>query len=180
MNATDATRLIEEGGLRGARLRLLVPSGPRPYLPKPLVTAQIIQKQLGNAGVIVSLVETSTSDSYFSDLRSGRFDLALGGWIGDTIDPADYFEALLSSAAVGSTLLANCSRWNDPATDALLGRFRIEPTEGNRRAIEQLIADEVPFLPLIYGQASALHVRRVRDVTLTPTGSMSLAGVTIT
>lgn len=180
INPSDAARFIEESGLRGARLRLLIPWGPRPYLPKPFSTAQIIQKQLGAAGVIVTLVETKTSDSYFADLSAGRFELALGGWIGDTLDPADYFEALLSSAAIGSTRLANCSRWRHPSADTMLGRFRVEPSDTNRRAIEHLIADEVPFLPLIYGQASAVHARRVRDVRLTPTGSMSLAGVTIT
>jgi ABC-type transport system substrate-binding protein len=179
-NPIDAARFIEEAGLRGERLRLLIPWGPRPYLPKPLSIAQSIQKQLGNAGVLVTLIETASPESYFADLTAGRFELALGGWIGDTLDPADYFEALLSSHAIGSASLANCSRGRQRSTDEMLGRFRVEPSDANRRAIEHLIADEVPFLPLIYGQASALHARRVHDVMLTATGSMSLAGVTIT
>jgi len=178
-NSAAAIRFIEESGLRGATLRLLVPWGPRPYLPKPLGTAQIIQKHLGIMGILVNLVET-TSENYFADLAAGRFDLALGGWIADTLDPADYFEALLSSQAVGGSTMANNSRWRQPSTDAMLGRFRIDPSDTNRREIEHFIADEVPFLPLVYGQSSAVHAHRIREVMLTPTGSMSLARVTIT
>lgn len=179
-NATgEAARLLEQAGLFRAHLTLLVPWAPRPYLPKPIAVAQIIQKQLLAVGVVISLIETKTSDDYFARLSGGRFHMALGGWIADTPDPADYFEALLSSHVIGNTVFSNHCRWNDARTDDLLGRFRVDPSDANRREIEQLIADETPFLPLIYGQSSIVHTRRVRDVTLTPTGSIPLAGLTV-
>jgi len=177
--ASDASRLIEESGLRGSRLTLLVPWAPRPYLPKPLTAARLIQRQLGNAGITVTLIEPKTSDDYFGQLSAGRFHLALGGWIADTPDPADFFEALLASHSIGSALFSNYSRWHDAHTDELLVRFRIDPSDANRRELEQLIVDEAPFLPLIYGQSSAVHARRVRDVVLTPTGSVFLGELRI-
>jgi len=169
-----------DGSLAGTRLSMLLPWTPRPYLLKPAAVAAAIQKRLADRGIVVSLVETRDSEEYFTFLTSGRFDLALGGWIADTADPADYYEALLSSEAVGNRNFANHARWNHPATDALLAQFRIDPSEEHRRSIEQLIADEEPFLPLMHGQTCAVHGRRIRNVTLSPTGSISLASVSVT
>lgn len=175
----DGARLIRESGLAGARLTLLVPWAPRPYLPKPVTVAQIIQQRLSDAGVTLSLIETKNGDDYFNALNDGRFDLALGGWIADTADPADYYDALLSSHAVGNINFANHSRWADSATDALLETFRADSTETRRGEIERIIAEEVPFLPLVYGQSCVAHGRHVRNVTLGPTGSLSLAAFTV-
>ena len=179
MSSGDAARMIQESGLRGARLKLVVPWAPRPYLLKPMVAAQIIQKRLADVGVTVSVVETTSDDEYFNMLTDGHFDLALGGWIADTIDPADFYDALLSSRTIGNGNFANHSRWGSDATDAMLEQFRIDPSDAHRRRIEQLIADQVPFLPLLYGQSCVVHGRRIRNVTLLPTGSLSLATLTV-
>jgi peptide/nickel transport system substrate-binding protein len=179
VSSADGARLIQQSGLRGAQLRLVVPWGPRPYLTKPVPVAEIIRKRLLDAGVTVTLVETKTSDEYFQHLSAGRFDLALGGWIADTADPADYYEALLSSHAIGNGTFANYARWNDPATDALLARFRVDPSDANRREIERVIAEGAPFVPLVHGQSAAVHTRRIRNVMLNATGSMSLSSVVV-
>jgi ABC-type transport system substrate-binding protein len=180
MQSDDGAQLIRESGLAGARLTLLVPWAPRPYLPKPLIVAQVIQQRLADAGVTISLLETKNADDYFNALNDGRFDLALGGWIADTADPADFFDALLSSHAVGNINFANHSRWSDAATDKLLEQFRAGSTEAHRAEIERIIAEEVPLVPLVYGQSCVAHGRHVRNVTLEPTGSLSLATFTVT
>lgn len=179
-DSADGVQLIRESGLAGAQLSLLVPWAPRPYLPKPLTVAQIIQRRLADAGVTISLIETKNGDDYFNALNDGRFDLALGGWIADTADPADFFDALLSSRAVGNINFANHCRWTDAATDALLEQFRADSTDARREEIERVIAEEVPILPLVYGQSCVAHGRHVRNVTLEPTGSLSLAAFTVT
>lgn len=179
-NRTEAARLAGESGLRGTRLKLLIPWGPRPYLPKPLASAQVIEKQLGEIGITLAIAEPKTSDEYFDALSRGRFDLALGGWIADTPDPADFYEALLWSRAIGSETQSNYSRWQSGVTDAALERFRAEPQDAQRREIDRIIREEVPFLPLIYGQSCALHARRLRDVTITPNGLLALAEAAIT
>ncbi len=176
-STADGDRLIRESGLHGARLTLIVPWSPRPYLSKPGAIAEMICKRLADAGVSIVPLETKTSDEYFQYLSAGRFDLALGGWIADTADPADYFEALLSSHAIDNGTFANYSRWAEPATDELLARFRLDPSDANRREIERVIAEGVPFVPLVHGQSSAVHTRRVRNVMVTATGSVSLANV---
>lgn len=77
---------------------------------------------------------TVKTDDFMTTLAGGRFDLALAGWIADTTDPADFYDALLWSRSIGDENGSNNSRWNDPATDDALARFRVQPTEENASA----------------------------------------------
>ncbi len=176
---TNAAQLADSTGLRGTRQTLLVPWAPRPYLLKPIPVAQAIQAQLSKIGIVVSLVETHSGDEFFSALYGGRFDMALAGWIADTPDPADFFEALLWSKCLGADNHANNSRWNHPPTDGALMRFRGNPTEANRGEIQRLLTDQVPFVPLVYGHATVVHSRKLRNVTISPVGGLPLANITM-
>jgi ABC-type transport system substrate-binding protein len=179
MDRTEALRLIEAGGAKGARLTMAVPWAPRPYLPKPVQVAAAIQKQLAEVGVTVTLAETKTSDEFFESLYAGRFDLALAGWIADTPDPADFFEALLWSKMIGGENHSNYSRWKDELTDAAVNRFRAAPTDTNRNEVHRLIKEQAPFVPLLYGQSTVVHIRGLRRVMISPTGVLPLADVTM-
>ena len=158
-------------------MRMVVPWGPRPYLPKPMQVAQSIQKQLAAVGIAISLIETKNSDDFFDALFKGAFDLALAGWIADTPDPADFYEALLWSESIGGENHSNYGRWNHPPTDTALGRFRNAPTEMHRHDLDRLIQEEAPLLPLMYGQSTAIHTRRLRNVAISPIGVLPLAEV---
>lgn len=174
-----ARRLLDASGAKPTRLSLLVPWAPRPYMPKPLPVAQSIRTQLAEIGIQVDLHETKTSDQFFDDLIRGNYDLALAGWIADTPDPADFFEALLWSKMCEGENHSNHSRWKNDAMDAALARFRATPSEEHKRQIHQLVSEEAPLVPLIYGQSVVVHSRKVRNVSVTATGVMSLAGVTV-
>ena len=175
-----ATRLLDASGAKPARLTLLVPWAPRPYLPKPLPVAQAVQRQLAQVGVAVALHQTKTSDEFFGDLTRGNYDLALAGWIADTPDPADFFEALLWSKMCGiENHHSNHSRWRNAAIDAALARFREEPTEEHKRDIVRIIREEAPLVPLIHGQSVVVHSRRMRNVSVSATGVLALSCVTV-
>jgi ABC-type transport system substrate-binding protein len=178
-DSREAARLIEAAGGRGTKLTLAVPWAPRPYLPRPMAAAEIIRRQLSAAGIELSIVETKSSDDFMATLATGRFDLALAGWIADTTDPADYYEALLWSRSIGDENGSNNSRWNDPGTDTALARFRVQPSEENRRQIENIVRDEAPLVPLIYGQSTVIHARRLRNVTISPTGILPLNEIAV-
>ena len=175
----EAARLIEKSGGKGARLTLTVPWAPRPYLPRPMAAAEVIRKQLAAVGIDISIVETKSSDDFMTTLATGRFDLALAGWIADTTDPADYYEALFWSRSIGDENGSNNSRWNDAKTDDALARFRVQPTEENRREIENIVRDEAPLVPLIYGQSTVIHARRLRNVTISPIGILPLNDISM-
>jgi ABC-type transport system substrate-binding protein len=175
----EAMRLIESSGGKGAKLTLAVPWAPRPYLPRPMAVAEAVRAQLAAVGIELSIVETKSSDDFMTTLAGGRFDLALAGWIADTTDPADFYEALLWSRSIGDENGSNNSRWNDPATDDALARFRVHPTEENRQRIESIVRDEAPLIPLIYGQSTVIHARRLRNVTISPIGILPLNDISM-
>ena len=180
MNRDEAQRLLEANGPKPGRLTLLVPWAPRPYLPKPLPVAQALQRQLASIGIAVALRETRSGDEFFGDLVRGNYDLALAGWIADTPDPADFFEALLWSKMCGvENHHSNHSRWRSAEMDDALARFREEPTEEHKREIQRIIRDQAPLVPLIYGQSVVVHSRRMRNVSVSATGILSLSGVTV-
>lgn len=170
--------LARANGAKPNRLTLLVPWAPRPYMPKPLPVAHAIQRQLADLGVTIDLIKPATSDDFFSDLIRGNYDLALAGWIADTPDPADFFEALLWSKMCEGENHSNHSRWKHPLMDAALAQFRDLPTEENKREINRLVREEAPLVPLIYGQSVVVHSRRMRNVSASATGVLSLAGIT--
>jgi ABC-type transport system substrate-binding protein len=175
----EARRLLGASGAAPKRLSLLVPWAPRPYLPKPLPLAQAVQRQLAEVGIDVALRETTTSDEFFDNLLRGNYDLALAGWIADTPDPADFFETLLWSKMCEGDRHSNLSRWKSSVMDAALARFREQPTEDHKREINRIIRDEAPLVPLIYGQAVVVHSRKIRNVSMTATGMLTLSGVTV-
>lgn len=174
-----ARRLLEGSVLRLSRLSLLVPWAPRPYMPKPLPVATLILKQLGEMGITVDLRQPKTGEAFFEDLANGNYDLALAGWIADTPDPADYYESLLWSKMAEGDNHSNHSRWRNAAADQALVRFRAAPTDENRRAIDRLVREEAPLVPLIYGQSLVVHSRRIKNVSVSATGVLSLSAVTM-
>jgi peptide/nickel transport system substrate-binding protein len=176
----EAKRLLDASGAKPQRLTLLVPWAPRPYMPKPLPLAQAVQRQLGEVGIQIDLRETKTADEFVSDLARGNYDLALTGWIADTPDPADFFEALLWSKMTEGDNHSNDSRYRSEIMDAALARFRENPTEANKREVHQLVRDEAPVVPLFYGQSVVMHSRRMRNVALSATGDLTLSRVTVT
>jgi ABC-type transport system substrate-binding protein len=175
----EAKRLIDASDGKGAKLTLALPWAPRPYLPRPMAAAEAVRAQLQAVGVELSIVETKSSDDFMGTLAAGRFDLALAGWIADTTDPADFYEALLWSRSIGDENGSNNSRWNDPSTDDALARFRIQPSEENRQRIESVVREEAPLVPLIYGQSTVIHARRLRNVTISPIGILPLNDISM-
>ncbi|HUR83155.1 MAG TPA: ABC transporter substrate-binding protein [Thermoanaerobaculia bacterium] len=180
MDREEAKRVLDASGAKPARLSMLVPWAPRPYMPKPLPLAQAVQRQLAEVGISVELRETRTSEEFFGDLVRGNYDLALAGWIADTPDPADYFEALLWSKMCEGDNHSNHSRWKHAGMDAALARFRENPSEENKRDIHRIVRDEAPLVPLIYGQSVVVHSRKMRNVAVSATGVIALSGITVT
>jgi peptide/nickel transport system substrate-binding protein len=175
----QAARLLEANGAKGARMAMVVPWAPRPYMPRPMNVAMTIQKQLEAAGITLSLIETKTSDAFFECLYSGRFDLALAGWIADTPDPADFFEAVLWSETIGGENHSNYGRWKHEPTDLALSRFRAMPTDEHRMEVDRIISEEAPVVPLMYGQSTVIHSRKLRNVSIGPSGVLPFADVAV-
>ena len=171
--------LLRKHPAKPARIQVVMPWAPRPYLPKPLASAQEIVRQLAPYGIDVQLKQPRNSEETFRILANGDYDIGLGGWVADNPDPTEFYESLLSSAQVSRNghYLTNLARWSDPATDAALAAFRVDPSMANRKAITDIIESQAMMVPLIYGASTAIRARRVKDFHITPSGHVSFADV---
>jgi len=180
---TKAKSLAAAAGFRmPKKVTLLMVWSPRPYLPNPRRAAELIRDQLAVIGVDVEIVATRDRNDYADRVQRNGYDMLLAGWIADTSDPSDFYEALLASHAIPSPLnntatSNNVSRYSSAAMDAALQRFRTEQSDANRAAIVALLAEEVPLLPLIYGQAVAVCARHISGFQHSALGRVSLAGL---
>jgi ABC-type transport system substrate-binding protein len=177
--ATRDRELLRTHPGKPARIHLLMPWAPRPYLPKPLASAQEIARQLSAYGIDIQLTQPGTTAGTFRALATGDYDIGLGGWVADNPDPTEFYESLLSSAQVSRNgqYLTNLARWSDRATDAALAQYRVDPSPANRKAITDLIESEAMMIPLIYGASTAIRSRKVKDFHITPSGHVSFADI---
>jgi peptide/nickel transport system substrate-binding protein len=163
-------------------LTMVVPWAPRPYILKPLPSAQEIARQLAAYGIRVDLIVTTSAENFFSTLARGEYDMALAGWVADNPNPSEFYELLLSSSQVSTGLqyLSNLARWRRPEMDAALAAYRVDPSPANRKLITDMIEREAILLPLVYGSSTAVRTRRVKGVYVSPAGHVRFADVQLT
>jgi ABC-type transport system substrate-binding protein len=141
---------------------------PRPYLPEPRTTADLIAAQLKDIGFAIQIKQPRDLTEYQEICQRGDYDLLLAGWIPDTSDPVDFMESLLASHAVPSrsnqaTRGSNLSRWRNAAMDEMLQKQRVKPDPANWVRICDLVRNEAPLFPLMYGPRIAVVSWRVRN-----------------
>ena len=179
--STDARdrELLRKVPHKPARLTLVVPWTPRPYILKPRLSAEEIVRQLGVYGIRVELIVTKSAEDFFSTLARGEYDMALAGWVADNPDPAEFYESLLHSAQVSTRnqYLSNLARWSRPEMDAALVAYRANPSPANRKAITDMIEQEAILVPLVYGASTAIRSRKVKNVNITPANHLPFADV---
>jgi ABC-type oligopeptide transport system substrate-binding subunit len=138
--------------------------------------AEAIARQLAVLGIQVEIVTPRNSDEFFRSCERAEYDMVLGGWIADTPDPADFLDANLHSEHIQSPGSGrgvghiNLARYRSGAMDEALRKFRQDPTSENRAAVLQLVAREVPLLPLMYGPTVVVSAWRVKNVDVSPLG----------
>ncbi len=171
--------LLRKHPAKPARIQVVMPWAPRPYMPKPLPSARELARQLTAYGIDVQLKQPRNSEETFRILANGDYDIGLGGWVADNPDPTEFYESLLSSAQVSRNgqYLTNLARWSDPETDAALAAFRVDPSLANRKVITGIIESEAMIVPLIYGASTAIRARKVKDFPITPSGHVAFAEV---
>lgn len=175
-NMDKAKQLIEEAGnAKPDKLAMSVIFGPRPYLPHPIPSAEYIARQLAELGIEVIINPTKDGEDFRQRKERGDYDMMLSGWVADTEDPADFLESLVAEEGIpmaNQPVGAHCnmSRWRHPGVQDAVGRLRTEPGETHQNAALELVAEEVPLVPLMTGSFAYVHSYRVAGFEPTPLG----------
>jgi len=134
--------------------------------------AAVLQQQLREVGIALD-IRTFEFATFFSDVTSGAYQLYSLRWIGGNEDP-DIFEYAFHSAKFPPHG-ANRSYYSNPRIDALIDQARSELDQNTRKQlyaeIQQILADELPYVNLWYLDNMLVHSKRVQGLTLNPSGN---------
>jgi peptide/nickel transport system substrate-binding protein len=168
-----AVRLLEAAGLKpdkdGVRLRFTLKTSND---ETTRLEAQAIQAQLREAGIALTL-RSAEFGTFYSDITKGAFQMYMLRWIGSNEDP-DIFRYAYATESFPPKG-ANRGRYSNARVDALLKAAGTETDVGVRRREyveeQQILADELPGIPLWYPDNVVVHSSRLTGVTLNAGGS---------
>lgn len=177
-NPEKARRDLKALGVENLHLNLWVPSASQAWNPSPKKTAELLQADLAQIGVKVTItqVEGRFQEARLMDMNH---DLTLSGWSTDSNDPDSFFRPLLSCAAITSQ--TNYAHWCNPEFDELVHRALLSPQLAKRidyyNRAQALLATELPVLPLAYSLRLQANRHDIKGLVLSPFGNASFAGV---
>jgi peptide/nickel transport system substrate-binding protein len=176
-----AKKLLDEAGLKD-------PDGDGPQLrfSKAIVFkvsgssvaaknyAGVIQNYFKNVGVPVS-IETAELNTLFDELRRGNFQIFYGQWVGGNQDPI-FFKDLFATSEIPTETRAsrNRSRYSNKELDALIDEaintFDREKGKQLYSRIQEIVARDVPVLPLWYQANIVIAQKRVGNIKVDASG----------
>lgn len=177
-NPEKSRRLLQEMGLTHLQLKLWVPVASQSFNPSPLKTAELIQADLAQVGVRVTIVPV---EGRFQEARLMEMshDLTLAGWTTDSNDPDSFFRPLLSCAAIRSQ--TNYTHWCNPIFDTVLEDALSSQQLAKRidyyQQAQQILAEQLPVLPLASSLRMLAYRHDMKGLILSPFGNASFAGV---
>lgn len=173
-----AREILRSLGKEHLALSLWVPTASQSYNPSPLKTAELIQADLAQVGITLTIVPV---EGRFQEARlmANNHDLTLAGWSTDSNDPDSFFRPLLSCAAIRSQ--TNYAHWCQPQFDDLLRAALLSQQLSGRmdtyRNVQKMLEQELPVLPLASSLRLQAYRYDIKGLVLSPFGNASFAGV---
>ena len=168
-----ALALLDAAGLKpdkdGIRLRLTLKTSTD---ETTRLVAQAMQQEVRAAGIELSIRSTEFG-TFYSDVTHGAFQMYMLRWIGSNEDPAFLSYAFASSSFPPKG--GNRGRYSNPLVDSLLAQANAATEEATRRReyveVQQILARDLPSIPLWYPNNELVHSTRVSGVKLDPGGT---------
>ena len=168
-----AIELLEQAGLhpdkQGIRLRFNLKTSTD---ETTRLLAQSIQQQLRAVGIKLS-IRQSEFGTFFSDVSKGAFQMYILRWIGVNQDP-DIFRYTASSNTFPPKG-GNRGHYTNAHLDALLAQAASTTDHPTRiqlyLQIQQILATDIPFIPLWYPNNEVVHTTRLTNVHPDSSGS---------
>ncbi|HEV2113061.1 MAG TPA: ABC transporter substrate-binding protein [Terriglobales bacterium] len=133
--------------------------------------AAVLQQQLRDVGIALD-IRTYEFATFYSDVVKGAFQLYSLRWIGGNQDP-DIFEAVFASSSFPPRRF-NRSYYSNPRVDSLIEHARRSLDQHQRLQdyvqIQKILSQDLPSIGLLYLDNVLVHTRRVRNLSLSPSG----------
>jgi ABC-type transport system substrate-binding protein len=144
--------------------------------------AQATQQDLAAVGIEVEIV-TQEFDVLIETILAEPGVPLLGiAWLQDYPDPSDFYDPILSCAAIapaGFNTAWACSEEADALAAEALGMQDVEERADAYREVQRLFMDEVLYVPTTFPEATALVSERMDNFSLHPVWLFDLAKYTV-
>jgi peptide/nickel transport system substrate-binding protein len=172
-DVTRAMELLDSAGLKpdkdGIRLRFTLKTSTD---ETTRLVAQAMQQELRAAGIELS-IRSAEFGTFYSDVTRGAFQMYMLRWIGSNEDPDFLRNAFASSSFPPKGF--NRGHYSNLQVDSLLAQANAETDEAARRReyvqVQQILARDLPSIPLWYPNNEVVHSTRVSGVRLDPGGT---------
>ncbi len=171
-NPGRARQLLDDAGypaVNGIRFHLAMKTSTE---ESTRLIAAVLQQQLRDVGVALD-IRTFEFATFLADVTRGAYQVHSLRWIGGNEDP-DIFENVFHSSRF-TPHGANRTFYSNPRIDTLIDQARREPDQNTRKQIyaeiQRILADELPYINLWYFDNVLVHSKRVRNLTLNPSGN---------
>ena len=136
--------------------------------------ALIIAQQLRQVGIALD-VRSYEFATFYSDITKGAFSTYMLRWVGGNESPDIFHYAY--SMEMFPPHGANRGRYANPELDRLLNDAASKVEQSDRRddyvKIQQILANDVPTVPLWYLDNVIVHSRRLQNLHVTASGDYS-------
>jgi len=168
-----AQRLLAEAGFPagkdGVRMRLTMKTSTD---ETTRLMAAVLQQQLRAAGIALE-IRSAEFGTFYADVTKGAFQIYALRWIGSNEDP-DIFRYAYGSGSFPPKG-GNRGRYSNAQVDALLAEAAASSDRVVRTTdylkVQQILAEELPGIPLWYPNNEVVHTRRIVNVRPRPSGN---------
>ena len=134
--------------------------------------AAVFQQQLREVGIALD-IRSFESATFLSDVVHGEFQVYSLRWLGGNEDPDIFGYAFHSASIIPNG--ANRQYYHNPRVDALIDAARTDSDQNARKqdyaAIQQILAEDLPYINLWYFDNVMVHSARVENLHLNPSGN---------
>ena len=167
-----ARKLLDEAGypaINGVRFHLAMKTSTE---ESTRLLAAVLQQQLRNVGIVLD-IRSFEFATFFSDITKGAYQLHSLRWVGGNLDP-DIFEYVFATKSFAPKR-ANRTFYSNPKVDQLIEESHATLDQQQRKAlfdqIQQIVAEDLPYINLWYLDNVIVHTKRVRGIELNPSGN---------
>jgi len=134
--------------------------------------AMALQQQLRAVGIALD-IRSFEFATFYSDISHGSFGIYGLRWIGGNEDP-DIFRYAFATSSIPPRG-ANRGDYSNAEVDQLLQTASSDSNQSDRRAayvrVQQILANDLPTLPLWFLDSVVIYNRRLSGVTASPSGN---------
>jgi len=142
-------------------------------LERNVRVAQTIQQQFEkNLGIRV-ILDPNDSKSLYAKIKNLDYELALGSWFADYLDPHNFY-SVFESASNGT----NNTGWESTKFQEKLAQSlqELDTTKRNNlfQELENILAEEMPIIPIFHTNFIFCREQSAREITLSPLGHFDI------